>query len=166
VGRTASARDVPKSRRVQRMWAAALRQVRLFQHAHRSGGGLEHRNSTWLNASRWHMQASIRPSGRRDRRPPRSPPSRNSWLGSSATSHPPLERERFVSGTRTFDFENEVYTRSLWHAKASPRTTARSPSHARLTNQSQLLGACPAPSATPERAGRLVQPVETASFDA
>jgi predicted metalloprotease with PDZ domain len=128
------------------------------------GGGLEHRNSTWMNASRWAWGTTAEaPPGQRR-------PSRLGWLG--LVSHEyfhawNVKRLRPLE-LGPFDYENEVYTRSLWVSEGftsyyGPLAVRR----AGLSNSAQYLrslsGTISQLQTTP---GRLVLPVESASREA
>jgi predicted metalloprotease with PDZ domain len=119
------------------------------------GGGLEHRNSVMMMASRW-------ATSRHD--------AYVSWL--STVSHEyfhlwNVKRLRPVE-LGPFDYEHEVYTRSLWIAEGiTDYYGDLILRRAGLTTDgeylAQLSGTIRSLQTTP---GRLVQPVETASFDA
>lgn len=138
-----------------------------------NGGGLEHRTSTWMNASRWAWSRNppddAAPQSASAEGAPRAP-SRVSWLG--LVSHEyfhawNVKRLRPVE-LGPFDYENEVHTRSLWIAEGftsyyGPLILRR----AGLTTRDQFLRSISQTinqlQTTP---GRLQQPVETASYDA
>ncbi len=119
----ASARDVQKIvEEYLRMWGLLpYNRYVFFNLMTETGGGLEHKNSTWLNTSRWAYgnteepaPESADPSAPRNRRP-----SRANWHG--LVSHEyfhvwNVKRLRPVE-LGPFDYENEVYTRSLWIAE-------------------------------------------------
>jgi predicted metalloprotease with PDZ domain len=170
----ASARDVAKIvAEYSRMWGGLpYDKYVFFNMLIESGGGLEHRNSTWLNASRWaYAGVDNAPPGGADPSAPRSRrPTRQSWLGLVSHEYFHLWNVKRLRPVELgpFDFENEVYTRSLWFAEGvtsyyGPLALAR----ARLTGETQAIramgGAIAQLQTTP---GRLVQPVETASYDA
>jgi predicted metalloprotease with PDZ domain len=128
------------------------------------GGGLEHRNSTWMNTSRWAWSAAAEPP------PGQRRASRLSWLG--LVSHEyfhawNVKRLRPVE-LGPFDYENEVYTKSLWLSEGvtsyyGPLALRR----AGLSTQAQFLRALSATiSQLQTTPGRLVLPVESASQDA
>lgn len=137
-----------------------------------AGGGLEHRNSTWMNTSRWAYEntqqapeAAPDPSAPRTRRP-----NRLGWLGLVSHEYFHLWNVKRLRPVELgpFDYENENYTRSLWLAEGvtsyyGPVALAR----AGLSTQQQLLQAMSqAISQLQATPGRLVTPVEQASFDA
>lgn len=169
----ASARDVAKIvAEYSRMWGGLpYDKYVFFNMLIESGGGLEHRNSTWLNASRWAYAGvddappgGADPSAARSRRP-----TRQGWLGLVSHEYIHLWNVKRLRPVELgpFDFENEVYTRSLWLAEGvtsyyGPLALARSG----LSTEAQFLRAMSSAigqlQTTP---GRLVQPVETSSFD-
>lgn len=170
----ASAKDVARIvAEYSRMWGGLpYEKYIFFNMLIESGGGLEHRNSTWLNASRWaYAGVDDTPPGGADPSAPRARrPTRQGWLGLVSHEYIHLWNVKRLRPVELgpFDFENEVYSRSLWLAEGvtsyyGPLALAR----AKLSNQSQLLramsGAIAQLQTTP---GRLVQPVESASFDA
>jgi len=136
-----------------------------FNMLNESGGGLEHKSSTWLGGSKW-AWANAAPAA--DGRPPR--PSRLSWLG--LVSHEyfhvwNVKRLRPVE-LGPFDYEHEVYTRSLWAAEGltsyyGPLCLARTHLAKREETLAGFSGAIQQLQSTP---GRLVTPVESASYNA
>ncbi len=133
-----------------------------------SGGGLEHRNSTWIGASRWAWSNDREPSGAGATAPPR--PSRLSWLGLASHEYFHLWNVKRLRPIELgpFDYENEVYTRSLWIAEGltsyyGPLALARAKLAGQAATLGSLSGAIASVQTTP---GRLVQPVEAASYDA
>ncbi|HEU5116971.1 MAG TPA: hypothetical protein VFT74_09880, partial [Isosphaeraceae bacterium] len=131
-----------------------------------TGGGLEHRNSTVLMASRWAT---------------RRRPDYLGWLNLVAHEYFHtwnVKRLRPIE-LGPFDYENEVHTRSLWIAEGITsyydRLFVR---RAGLCSVEEFLqGDPPGPSSEFDRPrndvevlqdtpGRLVQPLESASFDA
>ncbi len=170
----ASAKDVAKIvGEYSRMWGGLpYEKYVFFNMLIESGGGLEHRNSTWLNASRWaYAGTDDTPPGGADPSAPRTRrPTRQGWLGLVSHEYIHLWNVKRLRPAELgpFDFENEVYTRSLWLAEGvtsyyGPLALART----KLSNQSQLLRAMSsAISQLQTTPGRLVQPVETASYDA
>ncbi len=170
----ASARDVAKIVEVYARMFGGLPYEKyvFFNLLTGAGGGLEHRNSTWMNTSRWAYgntqetpPAAPDPSAPRVRRP-----TRLGWLGLVSHEYFHLWNVKRLRPVELgpFDYENENYTRSLWLAEGvtsyyGPLALAR----AKLSTQQQLLQAMSQAigqlQATP---GRLVTPVEQASFDA
>jgi predicted metalloprotease with PDZ domain len=118
------------------------------------GGGIEHKNSVMMMASRWSMSTHDRYIG---------------WLG--LVSHEffhlwNVKRLRPVE-LGPFDYEHEVYTRSLWIAEGftdyyADVILARAGLITTAEYLDNLSGAIRALQSTP---GRLEQPVEMASFD-
>ncbi|WP_158633549.1 M61 family metallopeptidase [Tautonia sociabilis] len=163
-----SARDAEAIVRAQRDFWGSLPYDRyvFFNLLTEAGGGLEHRNSTVLMTSKWAT---------------RSRPTYLSWL--FLVSHEyfhtwNVKRLRPVE-LGPFDYENEVHTRSLWVAEGITsyydRLFVR---RAGLCSVEEFLaGDPPRPGSGDDRAksdierlqetpGRLVQPLETSSFDA
>lgn len=168
----ASARDVKKIvEEFARMWGGLPYQHYVFFNMIvEAGGGLEHRNSTWMNTSRWAYGNDAEPAapgavpagGRRV-------PTRGSWLGlvSHEYFHAWNVKRLRPEALGPFDYENENYTSSLWISEGftsyyGPLALKR----AGLSTQGRLLnamsGAIRSLQTTP---GRLVQPVELSSFD-
>ena len=163
-----SARDVEAIVRVQKEFWGALPYEKyvFFNVLAETGGGLEHKNSTVLMASRWAT---------------RTRSSYLSWL--NLVSHEyfhtwNVKRLRPVE-LGPFDYENEVYTPSLWVAEGITsyydRLLVR---RAGLcTVEEYLAGDPPSPGSDSDKAtndierlqttpGRLVQPLEASSVDA
>ncbi len=82
-----------------------------------SGGGLEHKNSTWIGASRWAWSNAQEPSP--DAAPGQRRASRLSWLGLASHEYFHLWNVKRLRPVELgpFDYENEVYSRSLWIAE-------------------------------------------------
>jgi predicted metalloprotease with PDZ domain len=163
-----SARDVEAIVRAQKAFWGSLPYEKyvFFNMLTESGGGLEHKNSTVLMASRW---ATRTRSGYL------------SWL--NLVSHEffhtwNVKRMRPVE-LGPFDYENEVYTPSLWVAEGITsyydRLLVR---RAGLCSIDEYLaGDPPTPGSDTDKTtndierlqttpGRLVQPLEASSFDA
>ena len=137
-----------------------------------SGGGLEHKNSTWLGASRWAYGNT--------QEPPESPgaggggtgrrASRLGWLGLVSHEYFHLWNVKRLRPVELgpFDYENEVYTRSLWLAEGvtsyyGPLAVRR----AGLSTRDQALRAMSAAIGQLQNTpGRHVTPAETASYNA
>lgn len=133
-----------------------------------SGGGLEHKNSTWINASRWayaNDSESAAPGSAASRAP-----SRHRWLGlvSHEYFHTWNVKRLRPAALGPFDYENENYTTDLWMAEgftsyygplALKRAGLASQTHllADLSNSIHALQTTP---------GRLVQSMEDSSFNA
>lgn len=150
-----------------RMWGGLpYSQYVFFNMIVEQGGGLEHSNSTWLNTSRWAWSNTAEPAA------PDAPargPSRHRWLAlvSHEYFHAWNVKRLRPEPLGPFDYENENYTRSLWISEgftsyygplALKRAGLASPS-ALLNDLGSSINAL---QTTP---GRLVQPVETSSFD-
>jgi predicted metalloprotease with PDZ domain len=163
-----SARDVEAIVRAQKAFWGSLpyKKYVFFNLLTEAGGGLEHKNSTVLMSSRW---ATRTRSGYL------------SWL--NLVSHEffhtwNVKRLRPVE-LGPFDYENEVYTPSLWVAEGITsyydRVLVR---RAGLCSvEEYLAGDPPSPSSDNDKStndierlqttpGRLVQPLESSSFDA
>ena len=170
----ASARDVAKIVEVfARMFGGLpYEKYVFFNLLTGAGGGLEHRNSTWMNTSRWSYgntqadpPAAPDPSAPRARRP-----TRLGWLGLVSHEYFHLWNVKRLRPVELgpFDYENENYTRSLWLAEGvtsyyGPLALAR----AKLSTSEQLLQAMSqAIGLLQSTPGRLVTPVEQSSFDA
>jgi predicted metalloprotease with PDZ domain len=170
----ASARDVAKIvEEYVHMWGSLpYDKYVFFNMLVESGGGLEHRNSVWMDASRWAygntgdpVPETADPAAGRSRRP-----SRAGWLGLVSHEYFHLWNVKRLRPVELgpFDYENEVYTRNLWIAEGftsyyGPLALCR----AGLTSQDACLrafsGSITQLQTTP---GRLVQPLASASFDA
>lgn len=169
----ASARDVAKIvAEFSRQWGGLpYEKYVFFNLITESGGGLEHRNSTWMGASRWAyantQAADDDPDSAESRR---RKPSRQNWLGLVSHEYFHLWNVKRLRPVELgpFDFENEVYTRSLWLAEGV--TSYYGPlglKRAGLIDRKQFLR-------TTSRAirelqttpGRLALPLESASYDA
>lgn len=168
-----SARDVEKIvREFYRMWGfLPYEKYVFFNMLTGGGGGLEHKGSTMIMASRWasrNLQPEPEPAspGQTGRRRPSYP----GWLGT--VSHEyfhawNVKRLRPVE-LGPFEYEDEDYTRSLWIAEGvtsyyGPLALRRAGLVSRddyLRNLSRTIEQL---QTTP---GRLVTPVEQASFDA
>jgi predicted metalloprotease with PDZ domain len=135
-----------------------------------SGGGLEHKNSTWMGTSRWSWSNAQEPSGEGGPSGGGRRPSRLGWLGLASHEYFHtwnVKRLRPVE-LGPFDYESEVYTRSLWIAEGftsyyGPLALGRAKLASQNATLNSLSGTISQVQTTP---GRLVQPVETASYDA
>lgn len=169
----ASAKDVAKIvAEYSRQWGGLpYDKYVFFNMIVESGGGLEHKNSTWLGGSRWAYgnteDAPDTPAGAARGGPRR--PSRQGWLGLVSHEYFHLWNVKRLRPVELgpFDYENEVYTRSLWLAEGvtsyyGPLALRR----AGLSTHAQALramsGAIGQLQNTP---GRLVTPAETSSFN-
>lgn len=170
----ASAREVARIvAEYRRQWGGLpYEKYVFFNLLTESGGGLEHRNSAWLGASRWAwsntQEAPETSAGSGEPRPRRA--SRLSWLG--LVSHEyfhvwNVKRLRPVE-LGPFDYESEVYTRSLWLAEGvtsyyGPLALRR----AGISTRAQFLRSMSTAIGQLQNApGRLVAPVESLSYDA
>ncbi len=168
----ASARDVAKIvAEYSRQWGGLpYEKYVFFNMLTGGGGGLEHQNSTWLGASPWaygnNQETPDTPGAAAG---PRRP-SRQSWLGLVSHEYIHLWNVKRLRPAELgpFDYENENYTRSLWLAEGvtsyyGPLAVRR----AGLSSQTQFLrslsGGIAQLQTTP---GRLVTPVESASYNA
>ena len=152
-----AARDLEAmAREHARMWGAVpFEKYVFFNMLVEASGGLEHKNSTMLMASRWAT---------------RTPNAYRGWLGLASHEyfHTWNVKRLRPEALGPFDYEAENYTRSLWVVEGitdyySDLALVRigltsSGEHLdALSNQIESLQATP---------GRLVQSVEEASFDA
>jgi predicted metalloprotease with PDZ domain len=169
----ASARDVAKIvAEYDRQWGGLpYDRYVFFNMITESGGGLEHRNSTWLGTSRWaYGNTQEAPENRAAGGAGPRRPSRIGWLGLVSHEYFHLWNVKRLRPVELgpFDYENEVYTRSLWLAEGvtsyyGPLALRR----AGLTSREQFLRSLSQSirqlQASP---GRLVTPAEATSFDA
>jgi predicted metalloprotease with PDZ domain len=120
-----------------------------------SRGGLEHRNSTVIHTSRMST---------------RTPAAYHDWLSlaSHEFMHPWNVKRLRPAELGPFDYENEVYTRSLWFAEGvSDYYGDLQLGRAGLSSVPDYLqDLSSAIRSLQTNPGRLVMPVETASFDA
>lgn len=132
-----------------------------------TGGGLEHQNSTVLFASRWAWRNTEEPA--LDAPPPRKP-NRSNWLDLVSHEYFHLWNVKRLRPLELgpFDYENENHTRTLWVAEGI--TTYYGPlavKRARLIDRGTYLKFLSREitqlQTTP---GRLIQPLETSSYDA
>jgi len=170
----ASARDVAKIvAEYSRQWGGLpYEKYVFFNMITESGGGLEHKNSTWMGASRWAygntQEAPETPPAAGERGTRR--PSRTGWLGLVSHEYFHLWNVKRLRPVELgpFDYENEVYTRSLWLAEGvtsyyGPLALRRSG----LTTRVQFLRAMSqAIGQLQNTPGRLVSPVESSSYNA
>jgi predicted metalloprotease with PDZ domain len=170
----ASARDVQKIvEYFSRQWhGLPYDKYVFFNIITESGGGLEHRNSTWMGASRWAYANTQEPpeNAAGEASPERRRPNRHSWHGLVSHEYFHLwnvKRMRPVE-LGPFNYESEVNTRSLWLAEGV--TSYYGPLALRrcgLATDAQFLrdmsNAIRALQTTP---GRLAQSAEESSFDA
>lgn len=140
-----------------------------FNIIQESGGGLEHKNSTWLGASRWAWANTEEPPDTPGRTAPRRP-SRAGWL--ELVSHEyfhlwNVKRFRPVE-LGPFDYENEVHSRSLWIAEGiTSYFDSLTVCRAGLSTRDQYLRALSREiRSVQESPARLVQALEDSSYDA
>jgi predicted metalloprotease with PDZ domain len=163
----AAAKDVEKiAREYKRMWGFFPFSKYVFLNMiMEAGGGLEHKNSVVMMTSRYSFR--LKETGEPSQQQQRG--TYQGWLGlvSHEYFHAWNVKRLRPSELGPFDYENEVYTRSLWISEGftsyyGPLALRR----AGLTTRDQYLAAL---SRTIESLqttpGRLVQPLEQSSFD-
>ena len=172
----ASAKDVAKIvAEYSRQWGGLpYEKYVFFNMIVESGGGLEHKNSTWLGASRWayantqevpENPAAVGGGGGGGQRRA----SRLSWLGLVSHEYFHLWNVKRLRPMELgpFDYENEVYTRSLWLAEGV--TSYYGPLGVRRaglsTTGQALRSMSSAISQLQSTPGRHVTPAEAASFN-
>jgi predicted metalloprotease with PDZ domain len=170
----ASARDVGKIvAEYARQWGGLpYDKYVFFNMIAETGGGLEHKNSTWMGTSRWAYGNTQDPpdSSAGDGDATRRRPTRLGWLGLVSHEYFHLWNVKRLRPVELgpFDYENEVYTPSLWLAEGvtsyyGPIALRR----AGLSRTEQFLRSLSsgirALQTTP---GHLVQTAEESSFDA
>jgi predicted metalloprotease with PDZ domain len=169
----ASAKDVAKIvAEYSRMWGGLpYDQYVFFNMLIEHGGGLEHKNSTWMGGSKWAYGNTVVPAPNEDAGP-RGPwrPNRLGWLGLVSHEYFHLWNVKRLRPMELgpFDYENENYTRSLWLAEGVTSYYGElALGRTKLATRDQVLqsfgGAISALQDTP---GRLVTPLEQNSFDA
>jgi predicted metalloprotease with PDZ domain len=169
----ASARDVAKIvAEYSRMWGGLpYDHYVFFNLLIEQGGGLEHKNSTWMGGSKWAYGNTVVPPPSDDAAP-RGPyrPNRLGWLGLVSHEYFHLWNVKRLRPVELgpFDYENENYTRSLWLAEGVTSYYGElALARTKLATQEQVLqsfgGAISGLQNTP---GRLVTPLEQNSFDA
>jgi predicted metalloprotease with PDZ domain len=169
----ASANDVAKIvAEYSRMWGGLpYDQYVFFNMLTEHGGGLEHKNSTWMGGSKWaYGNAQVAPPS--DDAAARGPyrPSRLGWLGLVSHEYFHLWNVKRLRPVELgpFDYESENYTRSLWLAEGvtsyyGELALARTKQATRDQVLQSFGGAIGSLQNTP---GRLVTPLEQNSFDA
>jgi predicted metalloprotease with PDZ domain len=167
----ASARDIARIvAEYSRQWGGLPYEKYVFFNILTGGGGLEHKNSTWLGSSPWaYGNNQDAPDTAAGQGAPRRP-SRQGWLGLVSHEYVHLWNVKRLRPIELgpFDYENENYTRSLWLAEGvtsyyGPLALCR----AGLSSQTQLLRALSGAIAQLQNTpGRLVTPVESASYNA
>lgn len=152
-----SAKDVERIvREHRRMWGFFPYDKYVFLNMiTESGGGLEHKNSTVLMTNRWATRTREKYVG---------------WLGlvSHEFFHAWNVKQLRPIELGPFDYENEVYTKSLWVAEGlTDYYDGLALRRAGLTTREEYLeGLSKNIESLQTTPGRLVQPVEMASFDA
>jgi predicted metalloprotease with PDZ domain len=168
----ASAADVKKIVEVYaRQWGGLpYDKYVFFNMLIESGGGLEHLNSTWMNSTKWAYGNAQEPSADSGPDDGRRRASRVDWLG--LVSHEyfhcwNVKRLRPVE-LGPFDYENEVFTRSLWISEGFTSYYGDlGLRRAGLDSRDFFLREMGHTIADLQNApGHLVQPVEASSFDA
>lgn len=169
----ASAKDVAKIvAEYSRMWGGLpYDHYVFFNMLIEHGGGLEHKNSTWMGGSKWAYGNTVVPPPSEDAAP-RGPfrPNRLGWLGLVSHEYFHLWNVKRLRPVELgpFNYENENYTRSLWLAEGVTSYYGElSLGRTKQATRDQVLqsfgGAISALQNTP---GRLVTPLEQNSFDA
>ena len=172
----ASAKDVKKlvTEYERMMGGLPYDQYVFFNMLIETGGGLEHKNATWMNSSKWAYANNLFPPPSDDDEDApergRRRPNRSGWLG--LVSHEyfhawNVKRMRPVE-LGPFDYQRENYTRSLWLAEGvtsyyGPLAMGRAKLATREQYLQMLSGSIRELQTTP---GRLVKPLEENSFDA
>ena len=169
----ASAKDVAKIvAEYSRMWGGLpYDHYVFFNMLIEAGGGLEHKNSTWIGGSKWAYGNTVvpTPGDDSDTRGPRRP-NRLGWFGLVSHEYFHLWNVKRLRPVELgpFDYERENYTRSLWLAEGvTSYYGGLTLGRAGLATREQVLqaisGAIAGLQNTP---GRLVTPLEQNSFDA
>jgi predicted metalloprotease with PDZ domain len=169
----ASAKDVAKIvAEYSRMWGGLpYDQYVFFNMLIEAGGGLEHKNSTWMGGSKWAYGNTVVPPPADDSAP-RGPyrPNRLGWFGLVSHEYFHLWNVKRLRPVELgpFDYEQENYTRSLWLAEGVTSYYGElALGRTKLATRDQALqsfsGAISGLQNTP---GRLVTPLEQNSFDA
>lgn len=152
-----SARDAEKIVRENlRLWGSLPYDSYVFFNLlTESGGGLEHKNSTLMMTSRWNT---------------RTPKNYLRWLGlvSHEYFHTWNVKRMRPAELGPFDYEREDYTKSLWIAEGvTSYYGALNVRRAGLsTNEEYLESLSGNIAALQTNTGRLVQPLESSSYDA
>jgi predicted metalloprotease with PDZ domain len=169
----ASAAEVAKIvEEYSRMWGGLpYDQYVFFNMLIEHGGGLEHKNSTWMGGSKWAYSNTIVPPPSDDPTPPATfKPNRLGWLGLVSHEYFHLWNVKRLRPVELgpFDYENENYTRSLWLAEGVTSYYGElALGRTKLATREQALQSFgSAISALQNTPGRLVTPLEQNSFDA
>jgi predicted metalloprotease with PDZ domain len=170
----ASAKDVQKIvEEYSRMWGGLpYDRYVFFNMLLEGGGGLEHKNSTWMISSKWAYANTVAP-------PPQEEPgagggmqraNRLNWLGLVSHEYFHLWNVKRLRPVELgpFDYENENYTRSLWLAEGVTSyygtiALARTKQATVAQTLQSFSGSIAQLQSTP---GRLVSSVEANSYDA
>lgn len=169
----ASAQDVAKIvTEYNRMWGGLpYDQYVFFNLLIEQGGGLEHKNSTWMGGSKWAYGNTVVPPPNDDAAPRGTyRPNRLGWLGLVSHEYFHLWNVKRLRPVELgpFDYEQENYTRSLWLAEGVTSYYGElALGRTKQATRDQVLqsfgGAITSLQNTP---GRLVTPLEENSFDA
>jgi predicted metalloprotease with PDZ domain len=169
----ASAKDVAKIvAEYSRMWGGLpYDHYVFFNMLIEAGGGLEHKNSTWMGGSKWAYGNTVVPPPSDDPAPRGTyRPNRLGWLGLVSHEYFHLWNVKRLRPAELgpFDYEQENYTRSLWLAEGVTSYYGElALGRTKLATRDQALqsfsGAISGLQNTP---GRLVTPLEQNSFDA
>jgi len=169
----ASAKDVAKIvAEYSRMWGGLpYDQYVFFNMLLEAGGGLEHKNSTWMGGSKWAYGNTVVPPPSDDAAPRGTfRPNRLGWLGLVSHEYFHLWNVKRLRPVELgpFDYERENYTRSLWLAEGvTSYYGGLALGRTKQATRDQVLqsfgSAIAALQSTP---GRLVTPLEQDSFDA
>ena len=169
----ASAKDVAKIvAEYSRMWGGLpYDQYVFFNMLIEAGGGLEHKNSTWMGGSKWAYGNTVVPPPSDDPAPRgMRRPNRLGWLGLVSHEYFHLWNVKRLRPVELgpFDYEQENYTPSLWLAEGFTSYYGElALGRTKQATRDQVLqsfgGAITALQNTP---GRLVTPLEQNSFDA
>ncbi len=134
-----------------------------------AGGGLEHKNSTWINSSRWAYGNNAEPAAPGAAGGGARGPSRHRWLNlvSHEYFHTWNVKRLRPAALGPFDYENENYTTDLWMAEGftsyyGPLALQRAGLASRSRLLTDLSSAIHTLQTTP---GRLVQSMEDSSFN-
>jgi predicted metalloprotease with PDZ domain len=169
----ASAKDVEKIvDEYSRMWGGLpYDHYVFFNMLIENGGGLEHKNSTWMNASKWAYANTVMPppsdttGGNGPNRP-----NRLGWYGLVSHEYFHLWNVKRLRPLELgpFDYENENYTRSLWLAEGVTSYYGElALGRTKLATRDQVLqGYSSAIAGVQNTPGRLVTPLEENSYDA
>jgi predicted metalloprotease with PDZ domain len=169
---SASAQDVAKIvAECSRLWGGLpYDHYVFFNLLIEAGGGLEHKNSTWMGGSKWAYGNTVVPPPSDDAGPRGTyRPNRLGWLGLVSHEYFHLWNVKRLRPVELgpFDYENENYTRSLWLAEGvtsyyGELTLGRTK---QATRDQVLQGFGGAIASLQNTPGRLVAPLEQNSYD-